>query len=159
MVHLFFSAALVLLCGPALAEPISGAARVVDGDTLVVQGQRIRLAGIDAPERSQTCAGRGGEVYECGRDAGAVMVELTRWRVVMCEPKDRDRYGRIVAVCGVDGTPDLGAAMVRRGWAVSYRRYDRECRYCADEERARRESLGIWSGRFTMPEDFRRARR
>ena len=58
------------------AQNLSGAARVIDGDTIVINGTHIRLAGVDSPERSQTCEGRDGNVYECGRDASAVMVEL-----------------------------------------------------------------------------------
>lgn len=66
------------------------------------------------------------------------------------------RYGRTVAVCRTEAG-EINAAMVRRGWAVVYRRYAKGA-YEAEEAAARAERLGIWSGRFTMPEDYRRSR-
>lgn len=147
-----------LLAGTAMAQTISGLATVTDGDTIRIGSERIRLFGIDAPERSQTCEGRDGQIYECGRDASAVMTELTRGRTVTCSQVDRDRYGRMVATCSTE-SGDLGAAMVQRGWAVDFRRYDKACTYCADEAAAKAAGIGMHAGRFEMPEDFRRTRR
>ena len=146
-------AALVLLCGTAVA----GDLRIVDGDSIVLDGQRIRLFGVDAPERNQTCQGHDGSVYECGRDATTVLRELTANRTVTCTPRDRDRYGRIVAVCTADGK-DIGAEMVRRGWATDYARYSHGA-YAVQERAARDEGLGMWSGRFTMPAEWRKEHR
>ena len=73
-----------------------------------------------------------------------------------CVPQSRDRYGRTVATCST-AAGDIGAAMVRAGWAVAYRRYGHQ--YVADEEAARAERRGMWSGRFTEPEQWRRERR
>src|SRR4051812_46481938 len=115
------AAAIVLWPSVALAQ-ISGPTRVIDGDTIDVSGTRIRLYGIDAPEKQQTCEGSEGQIYECGRDASAVMAELTVGHTVDCEPQAGDRYGRTVAICSNE-SGDIGAAMVRRGWAVPYMRY------------------------------------
>lgn len=134
---------------------LAGMARVIDGDTIALDGTRIRLWGIDAPERLQTCQGKTGEVYECGRDATAVLTELARDRRVECSEKDRDRYSRIVAVCRT-ASGELNASMVRRGWATDYTQYSHG-RYRAEEEAARREGLGIWSGRFEQPAEWRRS--
>lgn len=161
-------AALVALPVQALAEYIGNIAieppciadhpcalRVVDGDTLEIGGLRIRIWGVDAPEKSQTCQGQDGGTYQCGRDAAVVMTELTRGQAITCVARDHDRYGRTVAVCYTTAG-DLGEALIRRGWAVRYARYDRECRYCEAEEAARSQHLGIWSGRFEMPEQWRK---
>lgn len=149
-------AALMLLSVPSLADLI--AVRIIDGDTLEMAGQRIRLWGIDAPERGQTCEKPSRPMtYQCGQDAAAVLAELTRDRVVTCEQRARDRYGRIVASCHTDAG-DLGAAMVRRGWAVAYTRYSRGV-YQAEEAAARNERLGIWAGQFDMPKEWRRKHR
>lgn len=149
---------ILLLCAaPAIAQTIAGLERVIDGDTLIVAGQRVRLFGIDAPERGQTCGGRDGRTYECGRDSAAVLAELVRGRAVTCAARDTDRYGRIVATCSTE-VGDLGAAMVRRGWALDMPRYSRGA-YRAEEAAARAERLGIHSGRFTVPEQWRRERR
>lgn len=148
--------ALLLLCSPAFAEPIAGTVRVVDGDTIDVAGQRVRIWGIDAPERAQTCAATPGawRTYECGRDATAVMDELTRGRRVTCVPRGSPSYGRTVAICSTEAG-DLGGAMVRRGWAIDVPRYSHGA-YRAEEEVAKREGLGIHAGRFTLPEQWRR---
>lgn len=135
------------------AQAIAGTARPVDGDTLELAGQRIRLWGIDAPERVQMCEGALG-VYECGRDASAVLAAILRGQNAVCEPRDRDRYGRVVAICSTEAG-DIGAAMVRQGWATDYRRYS-QGRYAVEQSKAKAEGLGMWSGWFDMPEDWRR---
>ncbi len=107
----------------ALAD-ISGPARVVDGDTLIVAGERIRLHGIDAPEKDQTCS-IDGRAWACGIAAWGELVQITAGKEVTCEPRDTDRYGRIVAACSVNGT-DLGDWLVSNGWAVAYYLYSYE---------------------------------
>jgi endonuclease YncB( thermonuclease family) len=82
------------------------------------------------------------------------MIELTRDRAVTCNPRDNDRYGRVVAVCRTEAG-DINAAIVRRGWAVDWPRYSHGA-YSREQEAARSEKLGIWSGRFQMPWDWRR---
>lgn len=100
--------------GADLAPP-----RAIDGDTILVAGERMRLWGIDAPELHQTCDGR--PVGQWARDELQRLVE--RWAPIACTARGRDRWGRTLAVChGVDGT-DLGRAMVRRGLALPYLRY------------------------------------
>ena len=143
----------MLLSTSALASDLSGTARVIDGDTIVIGDTHIRLWGIDAPERRQICQAKHGDVYECGRDSAAVLFELTRDRRVDCTPRDHDRYNRVVAVCRTE-SGELNAAMVRRGWAVDFTKYSGG-RYRSDEEQARREQLGIWAGRFEMPWEWR----
>ena len=82
------------------------------------------------------------------------MVDLTRDRAVTCEPRDNDRNGRVVAVCRTEAG-DINAAIVRRGWAVDWPRYSHGA-YSREQDAARQEGLGIWSGRFQMPWDWRR---
>jgi endonuclease YncB( thermonuclease family) len=82
------------------------------------------------------------------------MIELTRDRVVTCDQRDQDRYQRVVAVCRTE-TGDINAALVRRGWAVDWPCYSNGA-YSREQEPARQERLGIWSGRIQMPWDWRR---
>ncbi|WP_395612110.1 thermonuclease family protein [Allosphingosinicella sp.] len=131
------------------------AVRVVDGDTLAVDGQRIRLFGIDAPERDQMCEA-GGRSYACGRAAGEALARLIGDARPACAERDRDPYGRSVAVCRIAGR-DLNRAMVAEGWAVAYTRYSRD--YVRDEAEARRARRGLWQGRFERPEQYRVERR
>jgi endonuclease YncB( thermonuclease family) len=151
---LIFLALAIVGIAPAEAQSFAGQASVVDGDTIEIGHTRIRLWGIDAPELKQTCQGRGGDVYECGRDAAAELRALTSGRRVECDQRDRDRYGRVVAICRTDAG-EINAGMVRQGWAIDYRRYSGRA-YDAEERAASAERLGMWSGRFELPERWRR---
>ena len=113
--------ALLLVAAVPAGTGISGVAFVIDGDTLKIAPERIRLHGIDAPESAQSCRA-GGKTWACGEAATRALRERIAGRPVECAERDRDRYGRIVAVCRVDGA-DVNAWMVEQGWAVAYRKY------------------------------------
>lgn len=150
--------AMFLLAGCVPAAPtVTGRASVIDGDTLEIHGQRIRLWGVDAPEGPQACDDAQGRAYACGRLSANRLDQHLQDKTVSCFEEDTDRYGRMVARCDVDGA-DLGAWLVRQGFAVRYARYAGQA-YAGEEASARRERAGIWAGRFTAPEDWRRERR
>ena len=141
---------------PTTSRPaLSGSARVVDGDTLDVAGVRVRLHGIDAPEIAQRCR-TGGGFRPCGREAARALAGRIGGRPVACEERDRDVYGRVVAVCTVAGL-DLNEWMVAEGWAFAYRRYSGD--YVGAESRARAARRGIWRGEVVAPWEWRRGRR
>jgi endonuclease YncB( thermonuclease family) len=135
-------------------EPVSGRARVIDGDSLDIGGERIRLFGIDAPEGRQDCTDAAGRGYACGREAARALATQIGGRNVTCTPVDHDRYAREVAVCSVDGR-DLGEAMVRNGHAIELPAHSRG-RYAAAEREARERKRGLWAGQFERPSDWRR---
>ncbi len=127
---------------------IAGAARAADGDTLTLDGHRIRLAGIDAPEMMQVCR-RDGADWRCGVAARSRLAELLRAGPVTCRTRGTDKYGRWLARCEGEAG-DLGERMVREGLAVAYGGYE-------DEERfARAERKGLWGAEFDMPQQWRR---
>lgn len=134
------------------AELLQGRVSVIDGDTLEMHGQRIRLFGMDAPETGQPCTRPDGSPWRCGRDAAFALADLAQSHVVSCQLKDRDRYGRIVAVCRI-GAIDLGRWVVEQGFAVAYRRYSLD--YVSAEDDARRARRGFWAGSFEPPESWR----
>lgn len=134
---------LALVSYPAGAQEVRGAARVIDGDTLAIGATRVRLFGIDAPERGQPCRSGG----DCGEDATTHLVRLIEGRAVRCVQEDVDQYGRVVATCFV-GDTDLNRAMVRAGHAVPYLEFSR-----------RYEGDAVVAPRFVAPAAYRRAGR
>jgi len=133
----------------------SGPARVIDGDTIDISGQRIRLHGIDTPEAKQACQ-HDGATWLCGVAATKALRELIGGAQVTCIQRDKDRYGRIVAVCHANSI-DLNAAMVRSGMALAYRKYSND--YIGQEASAKTAGRGLWAGEFVPPWDWRRGKR
>jgi len=129
-----------------------GVASVIDGDTIEIHGQRIRLYGIDAPEGSQLCAQPTGERWRCGQRAAFALSDYIGSGTVECEPRGLDRYRRVLAVCFLRGE-DLNGWLVSSGWALAFRRYSLD--YVDQENAARQSRLGVWSGAFERPWDWR----
>ena len=138
----------------AAGTAISGRAKIIDGDSLEVAGERIRLFGIDAPEARQQCRDLQGADYVCGRDAARILTALIGGRPVSCTLVTHDRYARDVATCQAEGR-DLGEAMVRAGYARDYVRHSRG-RYAASERDARAARRDIWAGTFEEPAVWRK---
>jgi endonuclease YncB( thermonuclease family) len=111
-------APLLLLALPSAyaAQNIVGQASIIDGDTIEIHGQRIRLWGIDAPESSQLCRNNNSDLYRCGAEAANKLSVFTTGKIVNCTPVDRDRYGRTVARCSVNGI-DMAEWLVGNGLA------------------------------------------
>ncbi|MFT5511089.1 MAG: endonuclease YncB(thermonuclease family) [Hyphomicrobiaceae bacterium] len=128
---------------------IDGSAEARDGDSLVIGRHRVRLVGIDAPERDQTCS-RGRKRWACGREAGRHLSRLIGNHDVNCMIEKRDRFQRLLAHCRVSER-DLNRSMVRDGMALSFGR-----RYRREEAAARKEKLGLWSGTFQRPQLWRK---
>src|SRR5262249_34848907 len=120
-------------CAPQAAEITGRATKVVDGDSLEIGGDRIRLYGIDAPEGRQDCR-RNGQAWRCGDDAAAHLRRLVQGATLRCTPRDTDEYGRSVSVCR-NGSVDINAEMVRAGFALAYRHYSND--YVDEENEAR----------------------
>ena len=151
-----FVALSALAITPASSTDIlTGFAGVIDGDTIEIAGQRIHLFGIDAPESEQTCR-RSEEVWQCGQQAALALSDMIGERSVACEERDRDRHGRIVAKCIVEGN-DLSEWLALNGWAVAYVYYTYE--HTRAEAIAKSKRRGIWSGQFVYPGDWRHGER
>ena len=136
-----------------IASEISGFAVVTDGDTIKISNNKIRLHGIDAPEKKQNCT-KNAKEYNCGIVATEALINKISKNVVKCLiQKNKDRYNRFIGVCFVD-QENLNKWMVRNGYAVAYRRYSKD--YILDEDSAKKNKLGLWSGVFLNPEKWRK---
>lgn len=135
---------------PAHATEIVGRASVIDGDTIDIQGTRIRFDGVDAPESRQRCMDAEGQPYRCGKvSADALDVFLAESRPVSCHKTGRDR-NRIVAVCTrADGT-DVNRWLVTSGYAIDWPKYSKG-RYAEEQRQAEAAGAGIWAGTFERP--------
>ena len=138
-----------------IQSDLAARARVIDGDTIEVGSARVRLFGVDAPESAQSCVAAS-RPWPCGRQATQALAGRIDGRSVACEERDRDRYGRIVAVCR-QGGQDVNAWLVREGWALAYRRYSRT--YIDEAAAAKAARRGVWRGEFVPPWDWRRGNR
>ena len=132
-------------------ETITDIATVTDGDSLILNGEKIRLWGIDAPELNQTCA-KAGTTWACGEEAKTALTSLVTDKPVTCQTEDIDRYNRIVAECFI-GNQSINARLVKNGWAIAYRRYSMA--FVDEEKTAQQKEVGIWSGTFTQPWEWR----
>ena len=138
----------LLWCNISFAENL----KVIDGDTIVLNGEKIRFSGIDTPELKQTCIYKNQEVI-CGVFAKMLLIEKIGNKTPVCISEGKDIYKRTLAECFVDGE-SLSSFLVRRGYAFAYRKYSKK--FVEDEEFAKTNKLGLWSMKFQYPWDFRK---
>lgn len=135
--------------GPAPGQ-ISGAARAIDGDSMFVGRDEVRMKGIDAPEGRQSCT-KDGQPWECGNAARDELRRLIGKDVVQCNVIERDKHNRLLATCSAAGR-DLNAGMVASGMAVAYGGYLRE------QGDAKAKRRGLWGSEFQQPREWRHER-
>jgi endonuclease YncB( thermonuclease family) len=136
----------------ARAQIQFGVPRITDADTVTINGAKIRLFGIDAPEMIQFCLDAQGKRWPCGERARDQLKKKVASKPWTCRGSDHDVYQRLLAVCHVDGE-DINQWLVRSGLALSYKQYSRK--YDADETAARAARAGLWDGAFIAPWDWR----
>ena len=155
------SLAVLAACGggggsdtPATLEsPPTSQVRVIDADTVDVDGVRYRLHGIDAPEARQSCRAWG-RTWDCG--AAATEALMSRAEGMSCTGSGTDAFGRTIGICSAGGQ-DLNAWLVANGWALAYRQFSED--YVGEEEQARSNGRGIHRGQFIDPWNWRRGER
>ena len=160
---ILFNLLFFLLFTPVFSKEINGTATVIDGDTLKINHEKIRLFGIDSPEIKQKCKKPYLKIvfftfyknYNCGVVSKLKLKQYVNKKNVKCVFNSRDRYNRLIADCYIN-EKNINSWMVKNGHAVAYKRYSKK--YIFDEEYAQKNKLGIWEGSFVEPEIWRKNR-
>ena len=126
--------------------------KVVDGDTIVLNGEKIRFSGIDTPELKQKCIKNDQKVF-CGVLAKKLLLEKIGNKTPKCIREGKDIYKRTLAECFINGE-SLSVFLVRNGYAFAYRKYSDK--FIKEEEFAKKNKNGLWSMEFEYPWDFRK---
>ena len=138
----------LLACNISFADNL----KIVDGDTIVLNGEKIRFSGIDTPELKQTCMNGDQKVF-CGKLAKMLLVKKIGNKTPECIREGKDVYKRTLAECFINGE-SLSGFLVRSGYAFAYRKYSKK--FIKDEEFAKENKLGMWLMEFEYPWDFRK---
>tara|TARA_B100000029_G_scaffold156950_1_gene152201 strand:+ start:114 stop:629 length:516 start_codon:yes stop_codon:yes gene_type:complete len=157
---------LILLILPTYSigaeKTILGKTKVIDGDTIKINKKKIRLFGIDAPERKQICKKKYANFlifnfqknYKCGEVSTLALMKKLKDKEVKCVlEKNKDKYKRNIGTCYINNL-DINKWLVKNGYAIAYKRYSKK--YVLDEQYAKKNKLGIWRGAFIEPEKWRR---
>ena len=126
--------------------------KIIDGDTINLNGEKIRFTGIDAPELQQTC-NKDDKIIPCGIEAKNILIDKISNNKIKCKKEGRDKYKRTLAECFVNNV-SLSSYLVRKGYAFAYRKYSKK--FIEDENYARKNNLGMWSMNFRYPWDYRK---
>ena len=139
----------LMFCNVSFADNL----KIVDGDTIVLNGEKIRFSGIDTPELKQTCM-KGEQKVFCGMFAKMLLIKKIDNQTPECIREGKGVYKRTLAECFINGE-SLSAFLVRSGYAFAYRKYSKK--FIKDEEFAKENKLGMWSMKFEYPWDFRKS--
>jgi len=142
-------------------KEINGYAKIIDGDTIKINNNKIRLHGIDAPEKKQICKKPYLTIgifsftknYLCGQVSTNKLIKKINNQFIKCKIKGVDKYNRLIGEC-YKRNENLNSWLVSNGYAVAYRKYSKK--YISEEINAKNNKLGIWQGKFEMPWNFRR---
>jgi len=145
----FYLCVALLFCKISYADNL----KIVDGDTIILNGEKIRFSGIDTPELKQTCMIDDQKVF-CGISAKMLLIKKIGNETLKCIREDKDIYKRTLAECFVKGE-SLSVFLVRSGYAFAYKKYSDK--FIKEEEFAKENKLGVWSMKFQYPWDFRKS--
>ena len=134
------------------AKTLADIIKIIDGDTIIINKEKIRFSGIDTPELKQTCQ-KNNKIYYCGIKAKRILIRKIGKNVPKCIKEGKDIYKRTLAECFINGE-SLSKFLVSNGYAFAYRKYSRK--FIKDERFAKKNKLGLWSMKFMFPWEFRK---
>jgi len=126
--------------------------KIIDGDTIHLNNEKIRFTGIDTPELKQTCK-KNSEIIYCGIEARQLLIDKIGKDKVICVREGKDQYKRTLAECFVNDI-SLSRYLIREGYAFAYRKYSKK--FIEDENFAKNNNMGMWSMKFEYPWDWRK---
>ena len=138
----------LLTCITSFADNL----KIIDGDTIILNGEKIRFSGIDTPELKQTCLQDDQEVA-CGMSVKMLLIKKIGNHTPECISEGKDVYKRTLAECFINGE-SLSKFLVRSGYAFAYRKYSKK--FIEDEDYAKKHKLGFWLMKFQYPWDYRK---
>ena len=144
-----FSLIFILIINQVKSQTI----KIVDGDTIHLNGEKIRFTGIDTPELKQSCL-KEGVKNPCGVMAKQILIDKIGINDVECISEGKDQYKRTLAECFVNDE-SLSSYLVRSGYAFAYRKYSKK--FVSDEDYAKDNKIGMWSMKFSYPWDYRKS--
>ena len=149
---LFFFTFFIFFNGSEIEKIIKGKAKIIDGDTIHINNEKIRLHGIAAPELNQNCNYNDQE-WDCGKQSKKFLLNLINSNTINCKVIDIDKYKRYIAICFLDNI-NINKMLVKNGWAIAYRYYSKD--YINEELMAESGKLAIWKGSFEEPYQYRK---
>ena len=126
--------------------------KITDGDTIKIDGEKIRFSGIDTPELKQTCI-KDRVKNSCGIKAKQILIDKISNNKVNCITEGKDQYKRTLAECFVN-SESLSSYLVKSGYAFAYRKYSKK--FIVDENYAKVNQAGMWSMKFEYPWNYRK---
>jgi len=144
-----FLLVVLLIFNPVKSQEL----KIVDGDTIYLNGEKIRFTGIDTPELKQTCI-KDDAKDSCGITAKQILIDKIGDNTVECISEGKDQYKRTLAECFVNNE-SLSCYLVRSGYAFAYRKYSKK--FIPDENYAKANQIGMWNMEFEYPWNYRRS--
>ncbi len=140
----------------SLTQSFSGIAKVVDGDSIKVDGNSVRLFELDAPEYKQTCFDASEIEYNCGQMSRNFLVKLADQKQVTCYYEQKDIYNRFLGKCFI-GKISINEEIVKNGMGIIYD-YKASSQKMDDlEQEAKINKRGVWQGAFQLPKEYRKS--
>ncbi len=137
-------------------KKFAGIGAVIDGDSIKVGKNEVRLFGLDAPEYSQTCFDATQNEYSCGKMSREFLVNFAQGKEIECIYAQMDKYNRFLSKCFVDKA-SINEAIIKNGMAVIYNFNESDQKMIELEKIAKEKKLGIWKGAFQLPRAYRKA--
>jgi len=138
-----------------LENKFCGKSFVIDGDSIRVDENEVRLLEIDAPEYKQTCFDANNQEYSCGKISKSFLINFINKKDVCCFYNKKDRYDRFLGKCFI-AEKSINEEILKNGMAIIYDIKSVDERIIKIEEEARKNKRGIWVGAFQIPKEYRK---